>query len=122
MPVATVWKVLRKRLELRHCRLQLLQALMPTVYGLRGKFADDMLMLPMKILWIISYSVRNQCFTSVDRDYVDVPPLPADLPDLRHRIEATFARITDTPNKVWDELTYRFGVCCVMNGAHNKHL
>ncbi|GFV47079.1 hypothetical protein TNCV_197741 [Trichonephila clavipes] len=40
-----------------------------------------------------------------------VPPLPADLPDLRHRIEAV-ARITsDTPNKVWDELAYQLDVC-----------
>ncbi|GFU41554.1 hypothetical protein TNCV_2792681 [Trichonephila clavipes] len=34
MPVTTVWKILRKRLELRRYRLQLLQALKPTDYGL----------------------------------------------------------------------------------------
>ncbi|GFY08810.1 transposable element Tcb2 transposase [Trichonephila clavipes] len=52
-----------------------------------------------------------------------VPPLPADLPDLRHRIEASVARITsDTLNKVWDELAYRIGVCLVMNEAHIEHL
>ncbi|GFY33600.1 uncharacterized protein TNCV_4591621 [Trichonephila clavipes] len=39
---------------------------------------------------------------------VYVPPLPVDLPDLRHRIEAAVARITsDTLNKVSNELTYR---------------
>ncbi|GFT32601.1 DUF4817 domain-containing protein [Trichonephila clavipes] len=44
MPVATVRKILRKCLELRPYRLQLLQALKPTDYGLRAKFASDMLM------------------------------------------------------------------------------
>ncbi|GFX90474.1 hypothetical protein TNCV_2073521 [Trichonephila clavipes] len=38
MPVTTVGKVLRKRLELRPYRLQLLQALKPTGYGLHAKF------------------------------------------------------------------------------------
>ncbi|GFU10114.1 DUF4817 domain-containing protein [Trichonephila clavipes] len=41
MPMRTVWKVLRKRLELRPYRLHLLQALKPTDYGLRAKFTND---------------------------------------------------------------------------------
>ncbi|GFX94131.1 1-phosphatidylinositol 4,5-bisphosphate phosphodiesterase epsilon-1 [Trichonephila clavipes] len=52
-----------------------------------------------------------------------VPPLPADLPDLRHRIEVAVARITlDTLNKVWNELAYRLDVFRVTNGAHIEHL
>ncbi|GFS48380.1 uncharacterized protein TNCV_2297261 [Trichonephila clavipes] len=43
MEVTTVWKVLRKRLELRPYRLQLLQALKSTDYSLRTKFTNDML-------------------------------------------------------------------------------
>ncbi|GFU65802.1 uncharacterized protein TNCV_5059361 [Trichonephila clavipes] len=42
---------------------------------------------------------------------VYVPPLPTDLPDLKHRVEAAVARITsDTLNKVWNELAYRLDV------------
>ncbi|GFV33821.1 hypothetical protein TNCV_1516171 [Trichonephila clavipes] len=47
----------------------------------------------------------------------------ADLPDLRHRIEADVARISsDTLNKVWDELANRIDLCREMNGAHIEHL
>ncbi|GFW89913.1 uncharacterized protein TNCV_4196011 [Trichonephila clavipes] len=57
------------------------------------------------------------------RDCVYVPPLPADLPDLRHRIEAAVARITsDTLNNVWDELVYRLDEYRVTNETHIKHL
>ncbi|GFT14649.1 uncharacterized protein TNCV_632521 [Trichonephila clavipes] len=56
-------------------------------------------------------------------DCVYIPLQPADLPDLRHRIEAAVARITsDTPNKVWNELAYRLDVYIVTNGAHMEHL
>ncbi|GFV70658.1 uncharacterized protein TNCV_3842371 [Trichonephila clavipes] len=57
------------------------------------------------------------------KDCVYVLPLPADLPDIRHKIEAAVAKITsDTPNKVWDELVYQLDVCRVTNGAHIEHL
>ena len=36
MPMMTVWKVLRKRLHMRHYRLQLLQALKPIDYAVRS--------------------------------------------------------------------------------------
>ncbi|GFY01795.1 hypothetical protein TNCV_1467871 [Trichonephila clavipes] len=46
------------------------------------------------------------------KDCVYVPPLPADLSDLRHRMEADVARISSgTLKKVWDELIYRLDVC-----------
>ena len=52
-----------------------------------------------------------------------MPPLPADLNDLRHRIEAAVASVTlDTLSKVWDELGYRLDVCLVTEGAHIEHL
>ncbi|GFY26424.1 uncharacterized protein TNCV_26211 [Trichonephila clavipes] len=54
---------------------------------------------------------------------VYVRPLPADLSELRHRMEADVARITsDTLNKVWGELAYRLDVWRVKNGAHIEHL
>ncbi|GFV32347.1 uncharacterized protein TNCV_1676331 [Trichonephila clavipes] len=57
------------------------------------------------------------------KDYVYIPPLPSDLPDSRHRIEAAVPRIaSDTLNKVWDELTHQLDVCCVTNEAHIEHL
>ncbi|GFW19871.1 HTH_48 domain-containing protein [Trichonephila clavipes] len=41
------------------------------------------------------------------KDCVYVPPLPGDLLDLRHMIEAAVARIISGKlNKVWDELAY----------------
>lgn len=43
MPVTTVWKVVRKRLQLRPYRFKLLQALKPTDNGLRANFAHEML-------------------------------------------------------------------------------
>ncbi|GFU13648.1 hypothetical protein TNCV_938951 [Trichonephila clavipes] len=57
------------------------------------------------------------------KDCVYVPPLQANHPDLRHRIEASVARITsDTLNKVCDELAYRLDVHRVTNEARNEHL
>ncbi|GFW24492.1 uncharacterized protein TNCV_607331 [Trichonephila clavipes] len=44
IPATPVWKVLRKRLELRPYHLQFEQALKPTDNGLRAKFPNDMLM------------------------------------------------------------------------------
>ncbi|GFU17007.1 hypothetical protein TNCV_2479601 [Trichonephila clavipes] len=45
------------------------------------------------------------------------------LKELRHRIEATVARITsDILNNVWDELAYRLDVLRVRNGVHIEHL
>ncbi|GFV54574.1 uncharacterized protein TNCV_955551 [Trichonephila clavipes] len=57
------------------------------------------------------------------KDCVYVPRLPADLSDLRYRMEADVARISsDTLRKVWDELAYRLDLCRVTNGAHIEHL
>ncbi|KAG8238391.1 hypothetical protein J437_LFUL016826 [Ladona fulva] len=48
-----------------------------------------------------------------------MPPLPADLPDLRDRIESVVASITrNTLIKVWEELAYQLDVCHVTNDAH----
>ncbi|GFV24651.1 uncharacterized protein TNCV_3339671 [Trichonephila clavipes] len=57
------------------------------------------------------------------KDCVYVPPLPADLSDLRHIIEAAVARISsDSLKKACDELVYRLDLCPVTNGAHIEHL
>ncbi|GFW11404.1 uncharacterized protein TNCV_3809231 [Trichonephila clavipes] len=71
------------------------------------------------------WSSRSLDLTSCDfylwgfiKNSVYVPPVPADLPDLRHRIEA---ELSDTLDKVYDELAYRLDVCRVTNGAHIEH-
>ncbi|GFW28399.1 uncharacterized protein TNCV_4640641 [Trichonephila clavipes] len=57
------------------------------------------------------------------KDCAHVPPLPADLPDLRHRIEAAVARISsDTLKNVWDKLAYQIDLCRTTNEAHIEHL
>lgn len=57
------------------------------------------------------------------KDRVYVPPLPADIPELRNRIETAVAAITnETLIKVWEELAYRLDVCRVTNGAHIENL
>ncbi|KAJ4426213.1 hypothetical protein ANN_27024 [Periplaneta americana] len=54
---------------------------------------------------------------------VFVPPLPANLPELRDRIiNAITAIDMDTLHRVWDELDYRLDVCRVTRGAHIEHL
>ncbi|XP_031330713.1 uncharacterized protein LOC116161496 [Photinus pyralis] len=230
IPVTTVWRVLRRRLELRPYRLQLLQALKPTDHLLRANFANDMLLhdnedfldlvvfsdestfhlsgrvnthnvriwgsenphmmvqvqrdspklnvfcaisgrkfmvlsflvkqlslqdgapphwhnevrdwlnLTVPYRWIgrkgpndracFAWPPRSPDLTPCDfylwgfiKDRVYVPPLPADLPDLRNRIETAVAAITnETLIKVWEELAYRLDVCQVTNGAHIEHL
>ena len=57
------------------------------------------------------------------KDKVYVPPLPANLPELRDWIRETVAAVTpDMLINVWEELAYRLDVCRLTNGAHNEHL
>ncbi|GFV80331.1 uncharacterized protein TNCV_4957341 [Trichonephila clavipes] len=73
--------------------------------------------------WPLPYLIQCDFYLwGFIKDCVYLPPLPADLPDLRHMIEAAVARITsDTLNRVWDELAYRLGVFRVTNEAHIEH-
>ena len=58
------------------------------------------------------------------KDKVYVPPLPANLPELRDRFREAVAAVTPDMliNVVWEELAYRLDVCRVTNGAHIEHL
>ncbi|KAJ4434516.1 hypothetical protein ANN_23078 [Periplaneta americana] len=48
-----------------------------------------------------------------------VPPLPANLHELRDPIIATVALIDcDILTRVWDEMNYRLGICRINNGRH----
>jgi hypothetical protein len=57
------------------------------------------------------------------KDTVFVPPLPANLQDLRNRITAAVARVDrDTLTRVWNEMDYRIDVCHITKGEHIEHL
>ena len=57
------------------------------------------------------------------KDTVFVPPLPANLQDLRNRITAAVALVDrDMLTGVWNEMDYRIDVCRITKVGHIKHL
>ncbi|GFS79135.1 transposable element Tcb1 transposase [Trichonephila clavipes] len=93
-PIEHVWDILGRRIATHH-------PLPPVYRNFGGHCLMSGVIFP-KIRLIILYSA---CLGVV---CVYVPPLPPDLLDFRHRIEAAVARIiSDTLKKVWDELAYR---------------
>jgi hypothetical protein len=57
------------------------------------------------------------------KDTVFVPPLPANLEDLRNRIPAAVAlNDRDMLIHVWDEIDYRIDVCRVTKGEYIENL
>ena len=61
-------------------------------------------------------------------DTVFVPPLPANLQDLRNRITAAVALVDrdmldrDMLTRVWNERDYRIDVCRITKGGYIEHL
>ena len=56
------------------------------------------------------------------KGYSFVPPVPANLQELRDRITAAVALIDrDMLTRVWNELDYRIDVCCISQGGHIEH-
>ena len=52
-------------------------------------------------------------------DQVFVPPLPANVVELRTRITAAVAKVTpEMLRSVWQETDYRWEVCRITNGSH----
>jgi len=52
-----------------------------------------------------------------------VPPLPANLQDLRNRITAAVALVDrDMLTRVWNEMDYRIDVCRITKGASVKYV
>jgi len=50
---------------------------------------------------------------------VFVPPLPANVVELRTRITAAVAKVTpEMLRSVWQETDYRWEVCRITNGSH----
>jgi len=57
------------------------------------------------------------------KDTVFVPPLPANLQDLRNRITAAVALVDrDMLTRVWNEMDYRIDFCRITKGGYIKHL
>jgi len=57
------------------------------------------------------------------KDTVFVPPLPANLQDLRNRITAAGALVDrDILIRVWNEMDYRIDVCRITKGGNIEHL
>jgi hypothetical protein len=70
------------------------------------------------------YFTDAQCvFWGFVKDTVVVPPLPANLQDLRNRITAAVARVDrDRLTRVWNEMDYRIDACLITKGGHIEHL
>ena len=57
------------------------------------------------------------------KDQFYVPPLPANIPELKVRIRTAFETITaNMVQTVWNELDYRVDVCRITKGANIEHL
>ena len=57
------------------------------------------------------------------KDTVFVPPLPANLQDLRKRITAAVALVDrDKLTRVWNEMDYRIDVCRITKGGYIEQL
>ena len=57
------------------------------------------------------------------KDTAFVPPLPANLQDLRNRITAAVALVDrDMLTRMWNEIDYRIGVCRITEGGYIEHL
>jgi hypothetical protein len=55
--------------------------------------------------------------------YTFVPPLPANLQDLRNRITAVVALVDrDMLTRVWNETVSRIDFCRITKGGHIEHL
>ena len=53
------------------------------------------------------------------KDKVFVPPLPANVVELRIRITVAVAKVTpEMLRSVWQETDYRWEVCRITNGSH----
>ena len=57
------------------------------------------------------------------KELVFVPPLPANIEEMKQRITAALETVTkDMLQRVWHELEYRLDACRVTAGAHIEHV
>jgi hypothetical protein len=72
-----------------------------------------------------TYFTDAQCcvFWGFVKNIFFVPPLLANLQDLRNRITAAVAHVDrDTLTRVWNEMDYRIDVCRITKCGHIEHL
>ena len=90
-------------------------------FGIRTGQEDNALM---------RWSPRSPDLTPCDfflwrfvKDTVFVPPLPANLQDLRNRITAAVALVDrDMLTRVWNEMDYSIDICRITKGGYIEHL
>jgi len=70
------------------------------------------------LVFISSYFAHD-AGSQEPKDQVNVPPLPASIPELKVRIRTITADMLQT---VWNEIDYRVDVCRITNGAYTEHL
>jgi len=86
--------------------------------------------LPQRWIGLLAWPPRSPDATPCDfflwgyvKDQVDVPPLPASIPELKVRIRTAIETITaDMLQSVWNELDFHVDVCRITKGAHIEHL
>jgi hypothetical protein len=62
-------------------------------------------------------------FWGLLKDTVLVPPLPANLQDLRNRITAAVTPVDrDRLTRVWNEMEYSIDVCRITKDGYIKHI
>jgi hypothetical protein len=58
-----------------------------------------------------------------EKERVFVPPLPADLDELRNKITAAVNSVTEgTHRRIWNEFSYLVNVVLAAVGGHIQHL
>ena len=88
--------------------------------GRTGKEDDALMRWPLRSPDLTPCEFFFWCFV---KDTVFVPPLPANLQDLRNHITAAVALVDrDMLTRVWNEMDYRIDVCRITKGGHIEHL
>jgi len=65
---------------------------------------------------------KNELSIKDVKDKVFVPPIPASLEELRAQITEVVTTIdADMIHRIWDEIAYRWDICCVTRGNHIEH-
>ena len=83
-----------------------------------GVLTSCHLVLQMKPHVISLYGVASRIMFMVY-----VPPLPANIPELKVRIRTAIETISvDMLQTVWNELDYRVDVCRITKGVYIQHL
>jgi len=72
---------------------------------------------------VTGFNLCDFFFWRFVKDTVFVPPLPANLQDLRNSITAAVALVDrDMLTRVCNEMDYHINVCRITKGGHIEHL